>query len=183
MAEIAGTPALMPTEQPLAIPDEGIVRELYALHLGQLVMSRRRVRQTCSGGNVTALLRDRIKTRPWPRGRVLSGDGGCRLRRYPDTTVGIDIAYISAAVAAGLPDEAFLIDGATILTPPAVFNVTRSLDGGPHLPGFGADVAEVFADRSSVPPGQCGLAGLPTAERSRWVTYSYAWSTSVGQLA
>ena len=191
MSGTADTLTLMTTEQLLAIPDDGIVRELYAGHLKELGMSRRGVRHTWSGSNVTALLRGWVKTLPSPRGRVLSGDAGFRLQRNPDTTVGIDIAYISPEMAAGLPDEAFLIDGSPTLAveilspsdtqeailnkvaayltagvvlvwvvetvfktvtvyrpdaPPAMFNVTQQLDGGPHLPGFRADVAEVFAD-------------------------------------
>ncbi len=191
MPDATDPPALMTTEQLLAIPDDGIVRELYAGHMKELGTSRRGVRHTWSGSNVTALLRGWVQAQPSPRGRVLSGDAGFRLQRNPDTTVGVGIAYISPAMAAGLPDEAFPVDGAPILAveilspsdtqqditdkvaaylafgvplvwvvetafqtvtvyrpaaAPAMFNVTQQLDGGPHLPGFRADVAEVFAD-------------------------------------
>ena len=36
-----------------------------------------------------------------PRGEVLSGEAAFRLRRDPDSTFGIDLAYISAEMAAG----------------------------------------------------------------------------------
>jgi Uma2 family endonuclease len=39
------------------------------------------------------------------------GDAGFRLRSDPESTVGIDLAYISAELAAGTPDDAYLIDG------------------------------------------------------------------------
>ncbi len=191
MTQIADALPLMTTEQLLALPDDGIVRELYDGHLKEFGMSRRGVRHTWSGTNVTAVLRGWVKTQPLPRGRVLAGDAGFRLKRNPDTTVGVDIAYVSAGMAAGVPDDAFLIDGAPVLAveilspsdtqvdvlakvaaylaagtslvwlvetvfqtvtvyrpdaPPTLFNVTQQLDGGPHLPGFRADVAEVFAD-------------------------------------
>jgi Uma2 family endonuclease len=187
MAAIAGERDLITTEQLPAMPDDGIDRELYAGQLRELGTSRRGVRHTWSGTNVTAMLRGWVKTQPVPRGRVLSGDAGFRLRRNPDTTVGVDIAYISPQMAADLPDEAFLIDGAPVLAveilspsdvqgnivtkvaagvalvwivetvfktvtvyrpdaPPTMFNVTQRLDGDPHLPGFAADVTEVFAD-------------------------------------
>jgi Uma2 family endonuclease len=37
------------------------------------------------------------------------------LRRNPDSTVGIDVAYISAELAAGTPEGARLIDGVPVL--------------------------------------------------------------------
>ena len=37
---------------------------------------------------------------PTPRGEILVGDAAFRLRRNPDTTVGIDLAYVSAEMAA-----------------------------------------------------------------------------------
>ena len=52
---------------------------------------------------------------PMPRGEVLSGEVGFRLRRNPNSTVGIDIAYVSAEVAALDPDDTTLIDGVPIL--------------------------------------------------------------------
>lgn len=50
-----------------------------------------------------------------PRGEVLGGDAGFRLRRNPDTTAGIDVAYISAELATRSPADTWLIDGAPIL--------------------------------------------------------------------
>src|SRR5207249_3143154 len=42
---------------------------------------------------------------------VLGGEAGFRIRRDPDTTVGIDVAYISPELAASTPRKAKLIDG------------------------------------------------------------------------
>jgi Uma2 family endonuclease len=55
------------------------------------------------------------RKQPLPRGLVLAGEAWCRLRRDPDTTVGIDIVYISAELAARQPDDTTLIDGVPIL--------------------------------------------------------------------
>ena len=52
---------------------------------------------------------------PEPRGEVLSGEAGCRLRRDPDTTVGIDVVYISAALAQRQSADTTLIDGVPVL--------------------------------------------------------------------
>jgi Uma2 family endonuclease len=56
-----------------------------------------------------------LDEQPEPRGEVLCGEAGCRLRRDPDSTVGIDVVYISAEVAAHRPDDTRLIDGVPVL--------------------------------------------------------------------
>ena len=190
-------PGLMTAEEFLAMPDDGIDRDLIRGQLRVLgqgkegQMTRRGMRHTWAGTNVAFLLRAWVKSLPMPRGRVLTGEAAFRIRQGPDTLVGIDIAYISAALAATLPDETFSIDGVPVLAveilspsdtqegitdkitdyldagvalvwvvepvfktvtvyrpdaPPVMFNITQQLDGGTHLPGFRADVAEVFAD-------------------------------------
>ena len=52
---------------------------------------------------------------PEPRGEVLCGEAGCRLRRSPDTTVGIDVVYIAANLTMQEADETTLIDGVPTL--------------------------------------------------------------------
>ena len=54
-------------------------------------------------------------SQPDPRGQVLCCGAGCRLRRNPDTTVGIDVVYVSAEVAARHDDATSLIDGVPVL--------------------------------------------------------------------
>ena len=56
-----------------------------------------------------------IDQQPELRGAILCGEAGCRLRRNPDTTVGIDVVYISAELAAHESTETTLIDGVPIL--------------------------------------------------------------------
>jgi len=46
---------------------------------------------------------------------VLSGEAGFILTHDPDTTVGIDVAYISAETASANPENATLIDGIPVL--------------------------------------------------------------------
>lgn len=46
---------------------------------------------------------------------VVGGEAGFRLTRNPDSTVGIDVAYISAEQVAITPKKAFLIDGPPVL--------------------------------------------------------------------
>ena len=56
-----------------------------------------------------------LHEQPQPRGEALTGDVGFCLRRRPDTSVGIDIAYISADLAAAAPEDARLIEGSPTL--------------------------------------------------------------------
>ncbi len=64
---------------------------------------------------VAYLLESWLEKQPEPRGSVLGGEAGCRLRRNPDTTVGIDVAYIAADLAARPATETTLIDGVPVL--------------------------------------------------------------------
>ena len=188
---------LMTSEQFLALPDDGVERDLIRGRVrvygrtGEGQMTRRGMRHTWAGTNVAFLLRAWVKSLPAPRGRVLTGEAAFRLRQNPDTLVGIDVAYISAQLAAAVPADTFSIDGVPVLAveilspsdtqetitakiadylaagvsivwivepvfqtvtvycadaPPVMFNVTQQLHGDPHLPGFRADVAEVFGD-------------------------------------
>jgi Uma2 family endonuclease len=61
------------------------------------------------------LLESWLERQPEPRGSVLGGEAAVRLRRNPDTTVGVDVVYVSAEVAAQGSDETTLIDGVPIL--------------------------------------------------------------------
>jgi Uma2 family endonuclease len=61
------------------------------------------------------LLVEWLLTQPLPRGEIAGGEAGCRLRKDPPSIVGIDIAYISAELAAHNPDDTTLIDGVPIL--------------------------------------------------------------------
>jgi len=103
------------TEELLAMPDDGIERELSRGRLREREMTRRGRRHTRAGANISALLNQWLGTQPQPRGEVLAGEAGFQLRRNPDTTVGIDVAYISAETAKTNPDDAFLIEGIPVL--------------------------------------------------------------------
>lgn len=65
--------------------------------------------------SVAYFLRAWLEQQPQPRGAILCGEAGCRLRRNPDTTVGIDVVYISAELAARESTETSLIDGVPVL--------------------------------------------------------------------
>jgi Uma2 family endonuclease len=112
------TAVIMPpvtTEELLAMPENGMERELIRGRLREKPMTRRNRRHSRTAGNVVYFLKDWLRQQPEPRGEVLAGDAGFRLRRDPDTTVGIDVAYISAELAAATPEKARLVEGAPVL--------------------------------------------------------------------
>ncbi len=111
----AVVPATMTTEEMLAMPDNGVERWLIEGRLREKPMTVRNRWHSRIMARVTRFLDVWLDSQREPRGQVLCGEAGCRLRRTPDSTVGIDIVYISAEVAAQQTDETTLIDGVPIL--------------------------------------------------------------------
>src|SRR4051812_31283490 len=106
----------MTTEELFALPEEeGVERELICGELHEEPMSERNPRHSRITGNLGHLLKGWRDGQPAPRGEVLVGDASFRLRRAPDTTVGIDLAYVSAELWAATPDGARFVDGVPIL--------------------------------------------------------------------
>jgi Uma2 family endonuclease len=105
----------MTTEELLALPENGTERWLIAGVLRERPMTTRNRFHSFTMAIITAELVNWLRQRPEPRGQVLTGDAGVRLRRDPDTTVGVDVAYVSAEVLARQPAETTIIDGAPVL--------------------------------------------------------------------
>jgi len=106
---------LMTTEEMLALPDNGTVRQLIRGRLLEKSLTRHNRRHGRTEAEVAYALKFWLRQQPEPRGEVLCGEAGFRLRRDPDSTVGIDLAYISAEMAASTPEDVFLIEGAPVL--------------------------------------------------------------------
>jgi Uma2 family endonuclease len=111
----ATMPRLMTTEEMLALPENGMERELIRGQLREKPMTRRGRRHSRTEAAITGLLLEWLKKQPHPRGEVLAGEAGFRIARDPDTTVGVDIAYISSELAIRTDDGAFIIDGPPVL--------------------------------------------------------------------
>ncbi|HLL89307.1 MAG TPA: Uma2 family endonuclease [Tepidisphaeraceae bacterium] len=109
-------PALMTTEELLALPDDGTVeRDLIAGQLRERPMTRRNPFHAGTEADVAHVLISWLKTQPEPRGKVYSGEVGVRIRANPDTTVGIDVAYFSHEVVAANATSKRILDGAPVL--------------------------------------------------------------------
>ena len=109
------TKTWMTTEEMLALPDDGVERELICGELRERPMTRRNRKHSRSTSRIAHLLEAWLEARPEPRGEVLAGEAGMRLARDPDTTVGIDVAYISPELARATPEGARFPDGVPIL--------------------------------------------------------------------
>jgi Uma2 family endonuclease len=105
----------MTTEQLLALPDDGVERWLIRGQLREKPMTVRNRWHSRIMVRVGRFLDVWLDQQPEPRGSVLGGEAGVRLTRDPDSTVGIDVIYVSAEVAARQPDDTTLIDGVPVL--------------------------------------------------------------------
>lgn len=110
------TPSRMwTTEELLALPENGTERWLIRGRLREKAMTIRNRWHSRAIARLSYLLQCWLDGQPPPRGAVLAGEAGCRLRRDPDTTVGIDVVYVGPELAAQEPSDTRLIDGVPIL--------------------------------------------------------------------
>ena len=118
----AATPTSLPeavwftAEQLADLPDDdGIEREIVDGRLLEYPMSERGYSHGRLTIRIGQILLNWLNQQPEPRGDVLGGDAAFRLRRNPDTTVGVDVAYISPEQRAGATLDTFALDGAPLL--------------------------------------------------------------------
>ena len=112
---MATASTLMTTEELLALPENGTDRWLIAGELRERPMTKRNRFHSRAMARVCKMLEDWLESQPQPRGQVLVGEAGVILARDPDTTVGIDVTYISAEVMARQTDESTMVEGVPTL--------------------------------------------------------------------
>lgn len=113
MTPTVGTPPAEPadtrytTADLLAMPDDGVERWLIDGRIHELrggdgdgTTTIRNKHHTATEAQVVFLLKTWLEPQPRPRGEVHSGEVGVQLRDDPELTVGIDVVYLSAEVAA-----------------------------------------------------------------------------------
>jgi Uma2 family endonuclease len=105
----------MTTEEMLALPENGVDRWLIQGELREKRTTLRNRAHSRVMARISQLLGNWLDQQPEPRGSVLCGEVGVRLRRDPDTMVGVDIIYVSAELAARQSQETTLIEGAPVL--------------------------------------------------------------------
>jgi Uma2 family endonuclease len=97
------------------VPDNGIDRDLLPCPVKQKPKVKRNRWHGRAASRVVYLLESWWEQQAEPRGLILSGDVGVRLSQDPETTVDIDITYISAEAAANSPEEVPWVDGPPVL--------------------------------------------------------------------
>ncbi|MEZ6153923.1 MAG: Uma2 family endonuclease [Pirellulaceae bacterium] len=102
---------LLTTEQFLALPDDGLERNLICGQVREKPMTRRNRFHTFVVTRIAYLLEGWLMTQPTPCGEVHTGEAGAILRREPDSIVGIDVAYFSAETMARQNSKTTMIDG------------------------------------------------------------------------
>src|SRR5271167_328605 len=95
----------MTTAELLAMPDDGVERWLVEGELREMPMTKRNRFHSRLMVRVGKLLDNWLDEQPEPRGAILGGEAGVRLRQDPDTTVGVDVVYVSAETLARQTDE------------------------------------------------------------------------------
>lgn len=97
------------TQQLLSLPDDGIERELIRGELREEPMMRKSRLQARAEASLVGLLGMWLNTAPG--GEVYSGEVGCILRRAPDSTVGINVAYLSSEQESAQSDVMTFVEG------------------------------------------------------------------------
>jgi Uma2 family endonuclease len=114
MATLA-PPRLLTTPELLALPEDGTDRYLIRGELRERPMTRRNRFHSRIEARIVGLLGMWLDRQAEPRGAVHSGEAGVILRHNPDTTVGIDVVYLSPELAAQEPEDTTQIDGVPTL--------------------------------------------------------------------
>ncbi len=110
-------PALLTADDVLAMPEDGTHRELIRGRLIEEPMTyRNRWHSGTEAENRQQVLKNWLDGQTAPCGMIVSGEAGFRLRRDPDSLVGIDVAYASAEqVARANETGSALFNGPPIL--------------------------------------------------------------------
>lgn len=106
---------VMTTEELLALPDDGVDRWLLNGELQERPMTKRNRFHCKAMAAVTTELELWRRDQAEPRGEVLTGDLGVRPQKDPDTTFGVDVAYVTAEVMAKQTEESTILDGVPLL--------------------------------------------------------------------
>ncbi len=109
------TSARMTTEELLALPEDGVERELIHGELRERAMTRRNRRHAATEAKISQLLSNWSDSKSENNYGVLSGEAGVILSHDPDTTVGIDVAVFSLDVLENQPSESSMVDGVPVL--------------------------------------------------------------------
>ncbi|HLJ12459.1 MAG TPA: Uma2 family endonuclease [Planctomycetaceae bacterium] len=102
-------------EDLLVLPDDAVERDIIRGELRERPVTRRNPGHSTAMTRLARFLDQWLDGRPQPQGRVLAGDAAFRLGKDPETTVGIDVAYVSYEQSVAAPIGAALVEGPPLL--------------------------------------------------------------------
>jgi Uma2 family endonuclease len=105
----------MTTEELLALPEDGVHRELINGKLREHPMIAHGGPHCLATGNLAGPLGMWRQSTPPPRGQVYVSDAPVRIRRDPDVFVGVDLLCLSPEQSARTPRDAMFIDEPPVL--------------------------------------------------------------------
>jgi Uma2 family endonuclease len=106
---------LMTVEEFLALPKDGISRELIRGRVKERGLSYHNRFHSRVEARISRFLGNWLEERPEPWGEILSGEAAFRLRGTPESLVGIDVAFASPELIAATEDRQKIFDGPPIL--------------------------------------------------------------------
>lgn len=113
-------------------PNKRVDRWLFRGELRESKVTKRNPSHSSTVVNVSYLLTTWLKTLRGPRGKVYAGEAYFRIRRNPDTNVGIDVALSTPDQAAKTAKRASFVDGPPILAAEVLspFDKTKDIGEG-----------------------------------------------------
>jgi Uma2 family endonuclease len=110
------TVKLMTSDDLFALPpNKKIDRWLFRGELRESKVTKRNPNHAGAVMAIGAILREWVKKQPSPQGKVYGGEAYFRIRKDPDTNVGIDVALATADQRASVKKKTSYIDGPPIL--------------------------------------------------------------------
>jgi len=107
---------LMTSEEFFALPDVPDVRQrLFRGELREEPVTKRNPFHSRTTAIISHYLWAWTLTQPHPQGEVYDGEAYFRIRRNPDTNVGIDVAYAAADLSATMTAKTKYLDGPPLL--------------------------------------------------------------------
>jgi Uma2 family endonuclease len=96
-------------------PSKNVDRWLFRGELRESKVTKRNPHHSAATANLTGLLVAWVHSRPKPRGKVYAGEAYFRIRKDPETNVGIDVALATPDQVAAVKKKSKFVDGAPLL--------------------------------------------------------------------
>ena len=105
----------MTVEEFMALPDNGVHRELIQGRVREMGMTVRNRFHSRIEASIVFHLMKWLREQPHPRGEIVCGEAGFCLKGTKESLVGIDVALVSHELVARTPAKETMFDGAPIL--------------------------------------------------------------------